>query len=203
MNIYDVFEKYGALGNKDFTKARLKANYSQYVDTWKSYYRGDVAGVHTDTGFNGEESYPIKRMSMRLPKLIASKWATMLFTEAFKVTLKDDQETEKFKLLEKQVDFRSKLNQAAIFGYAEGTTALLASADIATDANTGNTTGGKVKLDVVRYDSIYPLAYDKDDIQAIAFVRQEQKKDSTIYTISIHTLENGQAVVENIIATVK
>jgi A118 family predicted phage portal protein len=127
----------------------------------------------------------------------------MLFTETFKVTLKNDTETEKFKQLEKQIDFRAKVNLSAIFGYAEGTTALLASADIETDIKTGNTTGGKVKLDVIKYDCIFPLIYDQNDIKSLAFIRQEQKKDVTVYTISIHTLKNNKALIENIIATVK
>ena len=209
MNVYDVLEKYAELkssqdGKKyNFSRARLKDGYNQFVDTWKAYYRGDVAGINTDVGFNGEETYPIHRRSMRLAKIIAEKWSTGLFSEAFKVTLRDDQETEKFNLLEKKIDFRSKINQAAIFGYAEGTTALLASADIETVIETGNTTGGRVKLDIVKYDCIFPLVYDQNDIKSLAFIRQEQIKDKTIYTIGIHTLENGKATIENIIATVK
>jgi len=208
MDIFDVLEKYAELKTNagaptNFSRARLKANYNQFVEIWKSYYRGDVARVNTDVGFNGEESYPVARRSMKLPKLIAEKWAVMLFTEAFKVTLKNDVETEKFRQLERQTDFRSKINQAAIFGYAEGTTALLASADIEIDNNTETVTGGKVKLDVIRYDYLYPLVFDNNDIQAIAFVRQEQKKDTTVYTISIHATEKGKSIVENITATVK
>ena len=209
MNIYDVLEKYAELkssqGDKkyNFSRSRLKESYNQFVDLWKAHYKGDVAGIHTDTGFNGEETYPIKRRSMKLPKLIAEKWSTGLFSEAFKVTLKDDQETDKFRQLEKQIDFRSKLNQSCIFGYAEGTTALLASADINSEKETGTITGGKVKLDVIKYDSLFPLSFDQNDIQAIAFIRQEQLKDKTVYTIGIHSFENGQATVENIIATVK
>jgi A118 family predicted phage portal protein len=209
MNIYDVLEKYGELkssqdGKKyNYSRAILKENYNQFVDLWKSYYSGNVAGIHIDTGFNGEESYPITRKSMRLAKIIAEKWATGLFSEAFRVTLKDDTETEKFRQLEKLVDFRSKVNQSAIFGYAEGTCGLLASADISTNTETGIITGGKTKLDVIKYDSLFPLVYDQNDIQSIAFIRQEQIKDTTVYTIGIHTLENGQAKVENIIATVK
>jgi A118 family predicted phage portal protein len=210
MDIYDVLEKYADNKNKtagekkyNYSRARIKAGYNQFVDTWKAYYKGEVTGINTDTGFNGEESYPIQRRSMRLAKLIAEKWAVMLFTEAFKVTLKDDSETEKFRQLEKKIDFRSKINQAAIFGYAEGTSALLASADILTDKNTENITGGKVKLDVIKYDCLFPLVFDQNDIQSMAFIRQEQGKDKTIYTISIHSLENEGCNVENIIATVK
>ncbi|MCL2174579.1 MAG: phage portal protein [Treponema sp.] len=208
MDIYDILEKIAELKSKDgksynFSRARLKENYNQFVDVWKAHYRGNVTGINTDTGFNGEESYPIKRRSMRVAKLISEKWSTGLFSEAFKVTLKDDIETEKFKELEKKIDFRSKLNQSAIFGYAEGTSCLLASADIETDQTTQTITGGKVKLDVIKYDSLFPLSFDQNDIQSIAFVRQEQIKDKTVYTISIHSLENGKTVIENIIATVK
>jgi A118 family predicted phage portal protein len=208
MNVYDVLEKYAELkGSQDgkqynYSRARLKENYNQYVDLWKSYYRGDVADVHNTVAYNGEESYPITRRSMKLPKLIAQKWSTGLFSESFKVTLKDDKETEKFMMLEKQVDFRSKLNQSAVFGYAQGTSCLLASADIYTDTETGTITGGKTKLEVIKYDSLFPLEYDQNDIKSIAFIRQEQIKDKTIFTISIHSLLNGKATVENIIATV-
>jgi len=208
MDIYDVLEKYAEIKNNSgtnssYSRARLKENFNQYVNIWKSYYSGNVEGIHNDVGYNGEESYPIKRMSMRLPKLIAQRWVIALFSEAFKITLKDDIETEKFRLLEKQVDFRSKLNHAALLGYSEGTAALLASADIQTDKNTESVIGGKVKLDVIKYDSLFPLVYDQNDIESIAFVRKEKKKDATIYTIGMHTIENGQIVVENIIATVK
>jgi len=209
MDVYDILEKYaeykaGQDGKKyDYSRARLKENYNQYVNTWKAYYRGDVAGINTDIGFNGEETYPIRRRSMRLAKIIAEKWSTGLFSEAFKVTLKDDAETEKFNRLEKKIDFRAKINQAAIFGYAEGTTALLASADIDTIAETETITSGKVKLDVIKYDSLYPLVFDQNDIKSIAFVRQEQIKDKTIYTIGIHSLENGEATIENLKATAK
>jgi A118 family predicted phage portal protein len=203
MDVFDVIDRYGKSKGRDFTRARLKGSYDQYVNDWKAYYRGNVDGINTDTGFNGEESYPIKRRSMRLAKMISEKWATSLFSEAFKVTLKDDTETEKFRKLEKQTDFRAKINKAAIYGYGMGTAALLASADIETDQNTKTVTGGKVKLDMIKYDSLFPLVYDNNDIEAIAFIRQEQKKDTTVYTIGIHSLENGQAVVENITATVK
>jgi len=203
MDIYDVLTKYAATKETDYSRARLKSGYNQYVKKWQEYYRGEVPGINSDCGYNGEETFTFERRSMRLAKLITEKWATMLFTEAFKVTLKDDTETEKFRQLEKKIDFRAKVNQAAIFGYGMGTAALLASADIETDQNTETIMGGKVKLDVIKYDSIYPLVFDQNDIQSIAFVRQEQLKDKTVYTISIHTMKNNKAMIENIIATVK
>ena len=209
MTVFDVLDRYAELkGSKDgkkydYSRARLKENYNQFVDLWKAHYRGNVAGINSDVSFNGEESYGITRQSMRLAKLIAQKWATGLFSESFKVTLKDDQETEKFRQLEKQIDFRSKVNQAAIFGYAEGSCCLLASADISTNTETGTITGGKTKLDVIKYDSIYPLEFDQNDIKSVAFIRTETIKDKTTYIISVHTIENGQATVENITASVR
>jgi len=209
MTVYDILEKYGALKSiqdgktYNFSRARLKDSYNQFVNLWKEYYSGNVAGINNDTGYNGEETYPIKRQSMRVAKLIAEKWSTGLFSEAFTVTLKDDVETEKLRTLEKTVDFRSKINQAAVFGYGMGTAVLLASADVETDKNTETITGGKVKLDVIKYDSIYPLVFDQNDISSIAFIRQEQIKDKTVYTISIHSIEKENVTVENITAIVK
>jgi len=203
MNAFDVLEKLGALNKKDFSRARLKAGYDEHVNKWRAYYNGNVVGVNSDTGFNGQESFTFERKSMRVAKQIATKWATLLFTEQFKVTLIDEAETEKFNQLEKQLDFRAKITQAAISGYALGTAALLASADIKKENINGKTTGGKLKLDVIRYDNIFPLSFDQNDITSIAFVSQRQAGDSTIYNIGIYSNEDNKTVVENITATVK
>jgi len=209
MTIYDVLEKYAEIkasqdGKKyDYSRARLKDGYTQFVNLWKSYYRGDVEGIHKINEYNGDSFYEVKRRSMRLAKIIAQKWACGLFSEAFKITLTNDSETEKFRQLEKIVDFRSKLNQAAIHGYSEGTCGLLASAVFNTNTETGAIVDGKPKLDVIKFDSLFPLVFDQNDITSIAFVRQEQIKDTMIYTIAIHNNENGQATVETITARVK
>jgi len=203
MDIFDVLEKYGVTTKRDFTRARLKADFNQHFNKWKNYYNGDVLGINEATGHNGHSFYPIKRQSMKLAKQIAIKWATLLFTEKFQVTLKNDTETEKFRLLEKAVGFRSKVTQAAIYAYGMGTAALLASADILTDTETKTVKGGKVKLDMIKYESIYPLEFDQNDIKSIAFVTQRQGKNETIYTIGIHTIDGEKIKVENIIATVK
>lgn len=203
MNIFEVLERLGKSKGRDYSRAKLKANYDQHVRIWQNYYNGEVPGINQDTYFNGETFTQFRRQSMKVAKQIASKWACLLFTEQFSVTLKDEAETEKFRALEKQIDFRAKLNKGAIFGYAEGTAALLASANVDKESIYGSTIGGKVKLDLIRYDSIYPLEFDKDDITTVAFIKREQKEGLSIYTISIHSLENKKAVIENFIATVE
>ena len=207
MDIFEVLERLGKKRGVNYSRAKLKAAYNEHVEKWKAHYRGDVPGINSDTGFNGQDFFPIRRESMKVAKLIAQKWATSLFSEAFKITLKDDAETAKFNELEKQIDFRSKINQCAIFAYAEGTAALLASADVlvTNDGMKKTVSGGKIKLDTIRYDNLFPLAFDQNDITAIAFVKQTQEKDKTIYTISIHSTlpDSGKIEIENIVATVR
>jgi A118 family predicted phage portal protein len=210
MDIYEVLEKYAeektklkkAAGGKetyDYGNARQKEAYNTHVALWKSYYEGNVKGIHTDTDFDGEKEFDIERKSMKLPKLIAQKWATMLFTEQFKITLKNDTETNKFRELERLTRFRSKLIEAAAWGYAEGTSALLASADLMKDSE-GKVTGGKIKLDILKYGNMYPVIFTKDDVSVMAFVKKEDRKDGAVYTISIHSGENGKYTVENFYA---
>jgi A118 family predicted phage portal protein len=211
MDIYEVLEKYAeektnlkkAAGGKetyDYSNARQKEAYNTHVALWKTYYEGNVEGIHTDRGFNGNNSYEFKRKSMKLPKLIAQKWATMLFTEQFKITLKNDAETAKFRELERRIGFRPKLIEAVTWGYAEGTSALLASADLIQDSE-GKITGGKVKLDILKYGNIYPVVFTKDAVSVMAFVKQEGRGKKTVYTISIHSEENGRHTVENFTAS--
>jgi A118 family predicted phage portal protein len=206
MTVYEILNKYAdRKSNKDekpldFSRAMNKKEYDSSVEEWKAYYDGNVPDIHSYRRFNGEKVHTLKRHCMKLAKQIVKKWATMLFTEAFRVTLKNDAETEKFDKLAKQVGFRAKLNNAAISGYALGTSVLLASADL---LKTGETiTGGEVKLDLIRYPNIYPVSYTQDKVLTVAFVRTEKTKDAEKFYISIHTV-GEKTVIENVIATAR
>jgi len=209
MTIYEVLAKFGQrtdrLNKTPFTFdfdaiAEARNEYNKFVEEWQNYYNGTVTDIHSYKRFNGIRTHDVKRRSMRLAKQITKKWAATLFSEAFQVTLKDDDETEKFNKLAKAVGFRAKLNNAAISGYALGTSVLLASADI---IKTGEkTSGGKVKLDLIRYPNIYPISYTQDEVLTVAFVRTEKSKDAEKFYISIHTV-GDKTTIENTIATVK
>jgi hypothetical protein len=205
MTVYEILTKFAEKKSTnekvlDFGRAMNKKEYDSQVEQWQNYYRGNVPDVHSYKRFNGIKVYDVKRHSMRLAKQIVKKWATMLFTEAFKVTLKSDAETDKFNNLAKETGFRSKLNNAAISGYALGTSVLLASADI---EKTGESvTGGQVKLDLIQYSNIYPISYTQDNVLTVAFVRTEKTKDAEKFYISIHTT-GEKTTIENTIATVK
>ena len=201
MDIYDVLNQYAKLKTEqatdgtvyDYSKAKLKEQYTANVRKWQSYYNGTVSGIHTDKGFNGRRTFDINRASMKLPKIIATKWATTLFSEQFKATLRTDTETDKFNELEKLTKFRAKLIQAAIWGYAEGTAAIVAGAEL---------NKGKVKLDIIKYDNIYPVVFTEDEIQVVAFAKKDIVKGESIYTISIHTDLENEYLVENLQAKV-
>jgi len=203
MTVYEVLNKYAERNPEkplDFSRAMDKKEYDNQVEEWKNYYTGNVPDIHSYRRFNGIKSSIQKRHSMKLAKQIVKKWATMLFTEAFQVTLKDDTETEKFNKLAKETGFRAKLNNAAISAYALGTSVLLASADL---IKTGEkVTGGEVKLDLIQYPNIYPISFTSDKVLTVAFVRTEKTKDAEKFYISIHTV-GEKTTIENTIATVK
>jgi A118 family predicted phage portal protein len=206
VTIYEVLNRWAArkaeAGGEpaDYSVASLKDSYDGHVEVWKAYYRGEVPGTNTDTGWNGEKEYPIARKSMRLPKLIARKWATTLLSEAFKITLATEEDTEKFDRLSKRIALRPKLTEAVVAGFALGTSAIVAGAEIGRE--NGAVTGGSVRLDVVKYDNIYPLVYTSDSIEAVAFARRRQVKGGTKYTISVHTRTEGGSRIENVEAFV-
>jgi hypothetical protein len=203
MTVYEILTKFAERNKEkplDFSKAMDKKGYDNYVEEWKSYYDGNVPDIHSYRRFNGIKAHDVKRRSMKLAKQIVKKWATMLFSEAFQVTLKNDTETDKFNELARKIGFRSKLNNAAISGYAFGTSVLLAGADM---IKTGEKiTGGDVKLDLIQYPNIYPISYTQDEVLTVAFVRAEKTKDAEKFYISIHTA-GEKTTIENTIATVK
>jgi hypothetical protein len=203
MTVYEILTKFAERNKEkplDFSKAMEKKEYDKHVKEWKSYYDGNAPDIHSYRRFNGIKAHDVKRRSMRLAKQIVKKWATMLFSEAFKVTLKNDTETNKFNELARKIGFRAKLNNAAISGYAFGTSVLLAGADIIKTG--GKTTGGEVKLDLIQYSNIYPISYTQDEVLTVAFVRVEKLKDAEKFYISVHTA-GEKTSIQNTIAVVK
>jgi hypothetical protein len=144
MTIYDVFNRWALLkaenGGRapDYSAAALKQSYDGYVEEWKAYYRGEVEGINSDRGWNGVAEYPVIRKSMKLPKLIARKWATTLLSEAFKITLSTEEETEKFDALARRIGLRPKLTEAVASGFALGTSAIVAGAGLRRDVKEGD-----------------------------------------------------------------
>jgi A118 family predicted phage portal protein len=215
MTIYEVLNEYAKRKTAseplqpqtDYGNAALKTAYDPIVDVWRAYYRGEVRDIHNDIGWNGEREYPIVRKSMKVPKIIAQKWASTLFSEAFKITLKNEVETAKFDAVARRLNFRAKLTEAAIWAYAEGTSALIAGADITReimeDGSERVTTGGKLKLDVVKYANMYPFDFTKDSVSGIAFAKEERRGDETIFIINIHSEKEGKYLIENVRAVVK
>ena len=202
LTVYDVLDRYAAERGRDYSSARAKDGYNQFVSLWQSFYKGEIQGVNISAGWNGEQIFPIKRESMKVAKLICQKWAALLMGEAFTITLAET-EQDKWNELEKITDFRSKLNKALTFAYAEGSCCLLAGAELEKNKETGEIIGGKPKLDVIRYSGIFPLVYDVNDISEMAFIREQAKQDYVLYTISIHRREGNQTTVENFTAEVK
>lgn len=195
MTIYEVFNRWAerkALSGAaapDYGAAEMKRAHDRHVEVWKAYYRGEVDGIHSDRGWNGEREYAVARKSMMLPRLIARRWATTLLSEAFKVTLATERETEKFGALSRKTGLRPKLVEAVEAGFALGTAAVVAGADAGRRA---------IWLDVVKYDNIYPLIFTQDEMEAVAFARRRRAKGGERWTVSVHSrLEGGGSRIEN------
>jgi A118 family predicted phage portal protein len=198
MSVYDVFNKIneyelavrGADMGFSFDRAVEKLAYDPVVRMWESYYKGEVEEVNRDKEMSAGSRREIRRKSLRIPKLIVGRWAETLFGEEFKITLRDDRETEKFKPYERML--RVQLIKAAAAGFSLGTSAIMASAE-----------EGELKLEIIKYWNIYPIVYSADRMDAVAFVKQEAVAEGTKYTISVHAKVEGGHMVRNLYAVEK
>jgi A118 family predicted phage portal protein len=198
MSVYDVLNKIneweraarGADMGFGFDRAVEKRAYDPVVRVWESYYNGEVEEVNRDKEMSAGTRREVRRKSLRMAKLIVRRWAEALFGEEFKITLRNERETERLKPYERAL--RSALIKAAAAGFSLGTSAIIAGAE-----------EGELKLEIIKYWNIYPILYSADRIDALAFVKQEAVEEGAKYTISVHAKAAGGYKVRNLYAVEK
>ena len=71
----------GELNLADVTPSAHKVN----VDTWLSWYKGNVQNFHTYKIYNGNKEIKISRKSMQMAKSACEDWADLLLNEKVKI----------------------------------------------------------------------------------------------------------------------
>lgn len=128
-----------------------------HIDEWLDWYQGDVPNFHTYSVYNGVACAKQKRYRLGMAKKVCEDWANLLLNE--KVSIKAGDYGQRLNKIFLENNFRVRGNQLVEMAFALGTGAFVEY----TDAD------GKVVIDFVRADMIYPLSWDNGDITECAF----------------------------------
>lgn len=113
-------------------------------------------------------------------------WANLLLNEKVAITTTDEVLTERARNILAQNNFTVRANQLIEFAFALGTGAFVEFLD-----------RGKVKIDYIRADMIYPLAWDNGQITECAFGSVKVIGGKECLYLQIHVLENGGYTIKN------
>lgn len=157
------------------------------LSNWKEWYKGDT-DWHSYTIYNGMTRTGQKRASMHMAKQVCQDWASLIINE--KAEIKVDHEMADAFLNDVLADnrFHVRANQLVELTFAFGTGAFVEYLD-------GD---GRIIIDYVRGDLIYPLAWENGQITECAFASVQQINNKSAYYLNIHRRDDGgRYIVQN------
>lgn len=187
---------------KSMGYSTVPASFYGEIDTWKSWYDGNVRSFHRYQVYNGLNRVDCRRYSMGMAKKVAEDWANLLLNEKVKITLEGAAEQAFFDGVCKENNFAVKSNEMQELKSALGTAAYVARASgVDVDRNTGKISsrdGAVLKIDYVTAPNIFPLSWEDGIVKECAFssIVMEGGKEYTY--LQIHRKgEDGNYIIEN------
>ena len=172
-----------------------------YIDTWASWYKGDVADFHNYFIYNGKRKIDQKRFTMNMAKEISEEWADILWSEKCQISFEDEQAQENANELINELDLYVLINNAIEKSGALGTEGAVVSVyNIVAneDGMTLDVSNAKTRIDLVDVDWIFPLSWTNKGITECAFGSVEYIKGKKHIVLSVHQLNDaGNYVIKN------
>ena len=172
-----------------------------YIDTWASWYKGDVADFHNYFIYNGKRKIDQKRFTMNMAKEISEEWADILWSEKCQISFEDEKAQENANELINELDLYVLINNAIEKSGALGTEGAVVSVyDIVAneDGMTLDVSNAKTRIDLVDVDWIFPLSWTNKGITECAFGSVEYIKGKKHIVLSVHQLnDTGNYVIKN------
>lgn len=164
----------------------IDAEYQTHIDSWLSWYQGKTKW-HEYSVYNGKKKVQQIRATLGMAKTISEDWADLILNEKVVIKSNEDRFNE---LLSATLDYNNfgvRGNQLIELAFALGTGAFVEYLD----------QEGRVVIDYIRANMIFPLSWDNGEITECAFASQRKVDKRLCYYINRHVIENGQYVIYN------
>lgn len=156
------------------------------IEEWKAWYEGEVKSFHRYNQFNGKKRIARKRASLSMAKKVCEDWANLLMNEKVESNTNDKKLNKLLKEIFDSNNFRVKSNQLIELTFALGTGAFCE-----------NIINGKVNIDYISADMIFPISYDNGTITECAFASKKFVKGKETIYLQLHIKKNGKYAIEN------
>lgn len=175
---------------KNYLKGRgyilpKEENY-QNVQNWLEWYRGKVKSFHSYSQYNGKKHVMRERFSLSLAKKVCEDWANLLINEKMDIRISDEKIQAEINKILAENKFRERANALTEIAFALGTGAFVEYIE-----------NGKVCIDYIRADMIYPLSWENGDITECAFAGEKVVDGKKCIYLNMHLLQDGKYRIEN------
>lgn len=143
------------------------------INQYLGWYKGFVDDFHRYYIYNGERRIDRTRYSLQMSKKICENFADLLMNEKVTITLGDDASNRSLEEILHDNNFYVKANQGIEKTFALGMGAFLLSLENISEENTG-----KIKIQFVNANNIFPLTFDENGITECAFTNYGTKVDT-------------------------
>lgn len=168
------------------------------IDDWKSWYIGDVKGVHRYRRYNGNKWVKCRRMSLGMAKKVCEDWANLLMNEKVAITAEGEVEQTFLDSVFEKNNFEVRINTMQELKCAVGTVAYIPRVTGQTVSALGGATGGNIVIDCVAAESIYPLNWEGGEITECAFSSVTVQNGHDFLYLQIHRRDEAEEyIIEN------
>lgn len=164
----------------------IDPGYGQQIAEWLEWYKGKVSRFHSYSQYNGKKKVRRERATLGMAKKVCEDWANLLLNEKVEFSTPVDRLTRRARDILEENNFRVKGNQLIELTFALGTGAFVEFFQ-----------NGKVGIDYIRADMIYPLSWDNGEIKECAFGSVKVVDGKECLYLQLHVLEDGVYVIRN------
>ena len=173
----------------------------QCISEWKDWYCGRNDDFHTIEVNNGVSVVKRPMFKLRMAKKIAEDWADLLFNEKTDIVVNDTAARDfllgKDGVLEKN-NFRTEVNRLIEKSFALGTGAItvnIENAEIDTLGRLKKSPKGRLSLEYVGAENIFPISHKNGKAIDIAFASNITVNGEDFVYVQIHKLERDGYVL--------
>lgn len=178
----------------------VESGFYTRINTWKSWYIGNVNKVHRYRMYNGKEHVSCRRLSLGMAKKLSEDIADLLLNERVQITIQDEATSRYVMQVLEDNNFFVIGNDYQERKAYTGTVAYVPYLDKAQIDEAGEVLPGEVgtvKINYVSAGNIYPLSWENGYISECAFVFPKIIGTKKYPLIQLHVLEQGEYVIIN------
>ena len=156
------------------------------IDKWLGWYKGKVASFHSYNQYNGKKLIARERATLSSAKKVCEDWANLILNEKMEINIPNEDIKKYIEKVLFDNNFKVCANRLTELAFALGTGAFVEYID-----------NGKIVIDYIGANMIYPLSWENGRIYECAFASEKVVDKRRVTYVNMHILEDGKYKIVN------